>query len=63
MIPIPVKTDNGATFLVTGHFVRGEFRAVSVRSGDVEMRHVLAVTGRLHQIERFVEWELATAPT
>jgi len=62
MTPIPVNYE-GAQLAVTGQFVRGEFRAESVRQDGVEIRPLLAVTGRLRQVERFAEWELLTAPS
>lgn len=61
MIPIPVN-HNGVDFAVTGALHRGEFRAVSVRVDGTEVMPLLAVTGRLREIEVFAEWELKTAP-
>jgi hypothetical protein len=61
VIPIPVNHD-GVDFAVTGSFHRGEFRAVSVRVDGTEVLPLLAVTGRLRDIEIFAEWELKTAP-
>jgi len=61
MIPIPVNYQ-GAQLAVTGQLVRGEFRAESVRQDGVEIRPLLAVTGRLRDVEVFAQWELLTAP-
>ncbi len=62
MIPVTVRDDDGIEYSVKGHFVRGQFIAVSVRLEGTEIRNLLAVTGRLREIELFVEWKLATAP-
>lgn len=62
MIPIPVKID-GAQLAVLGQFRHGEFRAESVRHEGVEIRPLLAVTGRLREVEAFAEWEMVTAPS
>lgn len=61
MIPIPVNY-HGAELAVTGQFHHGEFRADSVRHEGVEVRPLMAVTGRLREVEAFAEWELLTVP-
>lgn len=62
MIPIPVNY-HGAELAVTGQLIGGEFRAESVRHDGVEVRPLLAVTGRLRDVETFAEWELKTQPS